>query len=54
MEFKSKNVIITGGSSGIGKASARIFATTGPNSLARREDILKKGSRGNILFCYRC
>ncbi len=44
MEFKGKNVIITGGSSGIGKSAARIFATKGANItiLARREDMLKK------------
>jgi short-subunit dehydrogenase len=44
MEFKGKNVIITGGSSGIGKAAARIFATKGANItiLARREDMLKR------------
>lgn len=44
MEFNGKNVIITGGSSGIGKSAARIFATKGANItiLARREDMLKK------------
>jgi short-subunit dehydrogenase len=44
MEFKGKNVIITGGSSGIGKSAARIFATKGANItiLARREDMLKE------------
>ena len=44
MEFKGKNVIITGGSSGIGKSAARIFATKGANItiVARREDVLKK------------
>ena len=44
MEFSGKNVIITGGSSGIGKSAARIFATKGANItiVARREDVLKK------------
>ena len=44
MEFNGKNVIITGGSSGIGKSAARIFATKGANItiLARREDMLKR------------
>jgi len=44
MEFNGKNVIITGGSSGIGKSAARIFATKGANItiVARREDVLKK------------
>ncbi|MCD6570811.1 MAG: SDR family oxidoreductase [Deltaproteobacteria bacterium] len=44
MEFKGKNVIITGGSSGIGKSAAKIFATKGSNVtiLARREEILKE------------
>jgi len=44
MEFKGKNVIITGGSSGIGKSAARIFAAKGANItiLARREDMLKE------------
>jgi 3-dehydrosphinganine reductase len=44
MEFNGKNVIITGGSSGIGKSAARMFATKGANItiLARREDMLKK------------
>jgi len=44
MEFKGKNVIITGGSSGIGKSAARIFTTKGANItiLARREGMLKE------------
>jgi 3-dehydrosphinganine reductase len=43
MDFTGKNVIVTGGSSGIGKSAAKIFANTGANVtiIARREDVLK-------------
>lgn len=43
MKFKDKWAIVTGGSSGIGLATARVFVQEGANVvlLARREDLLK-------------
>ena len=42
MDLAGKNVIITGGSSGIGKAAARLFAQRGANIaiIARRQELL--------------
>ena len=43
MEYKDKNILISGGSSGIGLALAKEFATLGANItiLARRKDLLE-------------
>lgn len=44
MDFKGKNIIISGGSSGIGLALAKEFSALGANItiLARRKDLLEK------------
>lgn len=44
MDFNQKHIIITGGSSGIGKATAKLFASRGANLtiIARNSEVLKQ------------
>jgi short-subunit dehydrogenase len=46
-DFNSKTVYITGGSSGIGKAAAKLFAARGANVaiFARRQQVLEEASK---------
>ena len=53
MDFTGKNIVVTGASSGIGRAAANLLAQRGANvfALSRSAQTGKSARRAQALFC---